>query len=133
MITNDFPEVKVMYVKSESGAKGARQAFDKLESNLPSLKGRKFYGLILGTPPNDEYWACVELTAEDKPKEWDFQIGVVPAGKYIQERIDNWNNDTSLIGKTFQKLAEENDLDKSRPCVEFYRSTRDMLIRVPVK
>ncbi len=133
MKISHFPEIKAMYIKSERGVIGSKQAFDKLESKLPTLKGRKFYGLVFGTPPNDEYWACVELTANDKPEEWGNLRGVVPAGKYLQERINNWNEDVTIIGKTFQRLASENETDKSRPCVEFYRSMKEMLVRLPVK
>lgn len=128
-----FPEIRVMYVKSERGVVGSKQAFDKLESKLQTLKGRRFYGLVFDTPPNDEYWACVELMAEDKPEEWGFLRGVVPAGKYLQERVDDWNEDVSRVGKTFQKLASENETDKSRPCVEYYRSMKEMLVRLPVR
>lgn len=130
---SEFPEIKILYVKSQNGTMESRQAFDKLESKLPTLKGRKFYGLVFGIPPNDEYWASVELMPDDQPELWGFRTGSIPAGKYIQERIDNWNENTSLIGKTFQRLASQNETDATRPCVEFYRSMRDMLVRLPVK
>ncbi|OGP09911.1 MAG: hypothetical protein A2048_10665 [Deltaproteobacteria bacterium GWA2_45_12] len=133
MVINDFPEIKVMYVESARGVRSSRPAFDKLESKLSSLKGRRFYGLVFGIPPNDKYWACVELTAEDKPEECGFRTGVVPAGKYLQERIDNWNENIAIVGKTFQRIARENETDPSRPCVEFYKSMKEMLVRLPVK
>ena len=129
---SEFTEVKVMYVKSDKGALGSSQAFDRLESKLPTLKGRKFYGLIFGVPPKDEYWASVELVANDQPDQWGFQTGSIPAGTYIQERINDWDKDVSIIGKTFHRLMRENKIDTSRPCVEFYRSMRDMLVRLPV-
>lgn len=134
MIAADFPDVTIMYVKSDGGTGGSHQAFDKLESKLPTLKGRKFYGLVFGTPPNDEYWASVELISGDKPKEWGFQTGVIPGGKYVQERINDWNKDITVIGKTFQKLSEKHKhtVDSSRPFVEFYRSMHDMLVRLPI-
>ena len=34
-------DIEVMYIAAESGAEGAEQAFDKLESHLSSLRGRK--------------------------------------------------------------------------------------------
>ena len=34
--------VKVMYVEAEGGLSGIRQSWSKLESELPSLKGRRF-------------------------------------------------------------------------------------------
>ena len=129
----DLPEIKIMYVVSKNGVVGSSQAFNKLESYLPTLKGRKFYGLVFGVPPNDTYWASVALIDLDNPEKEGMQIGAIPAGKYVQERINNWNNNTSLIGQTFQKISKQYTIDSSRPSIEFYRSMRDMLIRLPIK
>ncbi len=37
-------DIQIMCVRAEGGPEGAKQALDKLESRLPALKGRKFYG-----------------------------------------------------------------------------------------
>lgn len=129
----DLPEIKVMYVVSINGVADSREAFNKLESHLPTLKGRKFYGLVFGIPPNDTYWSAVALIDSDNPKKAGLKTGVIPGGKYVQERIKDWNSDTSKIGQTFQRLAKEYSVDSSRPSVEFYRSMRDMLVRLPIK
>ena len=39
-------DVKVMYVVALRGLQGIKEAWDKLETPLPSLRGRKFYGTI---------------------------------------------------------------------------------------
>jgi len=39
--------VKVMYVEAKGGLSGVGTAWSKLESNLPSLKGRKMYGAYM--------------------------------------------------------------------------------------
>lgn len=128
----DFPEIKVMYVKSKTGIIGSKEAFDTLESKLSGLKGRKFYGLVFGTPPHEEYRACVAIVNEDELKQLGFETYTIPAGKYVQERIKNWSENITLVGTTFQKLSHEYKQDISRPCIEFYRSTRDMLVRLPI-
>lgn len=128
-----FPEIKVMYVKSDNGIAGGRKAFDKLESKLSTLKGRKFYGLVFGIPPNDEYRACVETEDENESSRLNLNTYIIPGGKFIQERIKNWNDNLHLIGETFQKLAHQYQVDNTRPSVEFYRSMRDMLITLPIK
>jgi predicted transcriptional regulator YdeE len=133
MLVNDFPGVKIMYVKSENGINGARQAFDKLEAKLPTLKGRKFYGVVFGAPPHEEYWAGVAITETDNPKAMGLEIYEIPNGKYAQAKIKNWNSNLDLIGKTFNDLMEKNQLDESRPSIEFYRSMTELLCRIPVK
>ncbi len=128
----DLPDVKIMYVVSSSGVSGSRRAFDKLESKLLTLKGRKFYGLVYGIPPIDTYWSAVALADADSPEKLGLKTGVIPAGKYVQERINNWNENVLIVGETFQRLAKQYKVDPSRPSVEFYRSMRDMLVRLPI-
>lgn len=51
-------DIPVMYVAGRRGepiGKQAPAAFAELESKLPSLKDRKFYGIVIG----EEYRACV--------------------------------------------------------------------------
>ncbi|MBI2029626.1 GyrI-like domain-containing protein [Candidatus Gottesmanbacteria bacterium] len=132
MITSDLPSIKVMYAKSESGISGSRVAFDKLEAKLSSLKGRKFYDLIFGVPPNEKYWACVGLVPGDDPDNLGFNTYTIPGGKYIQEKVKDWHTDITAIGKTFQKLVSLHTPDPSRPNIEFYRSMKEVLCRVPI-
>lgn len=129
----DFPAVKVMYLKSDRGIAGSEATFSKLEAKLSSLKGRKFFGLVFGTPPNEEYWACVEITTGDDPTTLGLQIWTIPAGKYAQEKIQNWSKHISEIGLTFKKLADRHDQDLTRPSIEFYRSMKELLLRLPIK
>lgn len=129
----EMKEVKIMYVVSANGVSGSRKAFDQLESHLQTLKGRKIYGIVFGIPPKETYWAAVALTGLDNPEKEGLKTGIIPAGKYVQERIDNWNDDISKIGKAFQKLAREYLVDPSRPSIEFYRSMKDMLVRLPIE
>lgn len=125
--------VRVLYVKSDSGPSGAERAFNKIESKLGSLRGRKFYGLIFGTPPNFEYWASVGLFPDDKPKEWGFDTWTIPGGRYAQIKLKDWNNNLDKVPNLFKQLAESNDIDTSRPSIEFYRSMDELLLRVPIK
>ena len=57
-------DIEVMYILADGGPAGAQQAFDKLESKLTSLKGRRFYGTFQA----GEYRACVALLSNDKPE-----------------------------------------------------------------
>ncbi len=129
----ELSEIKIMYVVSTNGVVGSREAFDELESHLKTLKGRKFYGLVFGIPPDDTYWATVALIDSDNPEKEGLETGVIPAGKYVQERINNWNDNIPIIGQAFQRLAKQYSVDSSRPSVEFYRSMKDMLIRLPIE
>lgn len=123
-------EIKVMFVKSDNGPAGASATFVKLESYLPSLKGRKFYGLISGEGRN--YLACVALTPEDKPEVWGLEVGSIPAGKYAKTKIKDWPKNLGLILSTFESLSKGSREDISRPRIEFYRSQQELILMLPV-
>jgi len=126
-------ETELMYV-SVQGISNAPRAFDKLESKLPSLKGRKFYGYF--NPDTDEYRACVATAAEDpRPETIGLQQWTIPKGSYAYEKSEDWDSKKQLIGPTFERMIKESTsvIDWSRPIVEFYKSMTELRLLVPVK
>lgn len=51
----ELNEIPIMRVKADMKGKGPSAAMDLLESKLPTLKGRKFYGVFHETPDGEEY------------------------------------------------------------------------------
>ena len=126
-------DIPVMFVFSENGVAGANKAFNLLESKLPSLKKRKFYGVIEGIPPNDTYRACVAIIEGDNPKVMGLDTWVIPGGKYEKRKIKNWEQNLEQIGKTFEAMMKEVSIDHTRPAIEIYRSMEEMFALVPIK
>jgi DNA gyrase inhibitor GyrI len=128
----ELPDVPVMMVISDTGLKGSSQAFNLLESKLPTLKNRRFYGIVLGTPPTEEYRACVALSAEDNPEQMSLGTWTVPGGKYMRAKIADWETNIEAIGKTFREMAQTFPVDGTRPSIEFYRSQKELILFLPV-
>lgn len=130
--TIELDDIEVMCVVGDSDKpipEQAPSAFQALEASLGSLRGRKFYGIIVGT----EYRACVALTPEEFGVDLPNPVWVIPGGKYARRRVKNWNGDTTILGLTFEELAAEIDHDDSRPSIEFYRRQDDLILMVPIK
>jgi len=117
--------------------KGPPEAFELLESKLPSLKGRRFYGTFRLTPEGEEYWACVAMTEGDDPAAMRLETGTIPGGWYVRRRVEDWENVVrdGKLPELLDELAGSNlsKLDRSRPSVEFYRSREELMIMLPVK
>jgi hypothetical protein len=125
-------DTPVMYVAGETGkpiAEQAPKAFKQLEAKLFSLKGKKFYGAVLG----DEYRACVAIDPNDDPLSLPHPTWTLPGGKYVRRRIPNWEQHLDLIGPTCETLRRRSDFDPSRPTIEYYRSQKELLVMVPVQ
>ncbi len=140
----DSPSIEVMYVagdRREPIPIQAPKVMSQLEASLPSIRGRKFYGVV----HDGEYRACVAIRPEiDTTDETtDDTTGdttslphprfTVPGGRYVHRRLPDWDNKTEIIGRVVDELAARPDYDSSRPVIEFYRSHTELVIRVPVR
>jgi hypothetical protein len=74
----ELQEIPVLRVKADMKGKGPSAAFDLLESKLPSLKGRKFYGTFQPKPDEEEYYACVARIDSDDPDKMKLERDLSP-------------------------------------------------------
>jgi hypothetical protein len=126
--TDDIP---VIYVQGEPGKPVSEQApvaFKTLEDSLPTLRGRKFYGTVL----RGEYRACVAIRPGEEIVE-AHPLWTIPGGKYIRRRIPEGHEQPYLIAPAAEELCARSDYDPSRPVIEFYRTSREVLLMVPVR
>lgn len=123
----------VMRVRADMKGKGPSAAFDLLESKLPTLKGRKFYGTFQFTPDGEEYYACVLRIDSDDPEKMGLETGVIPSGWYARSKLVDWPKNLSKLPIIFGEMKRTNDVDPSRPSLEFYRSQEEMQLFLPVK
>ena len=124
--------IPVMYAAGERGMPipdQAAAAFQKLEAKLASLKRRRFYGAVL----DGQYRACVAIAPDDDVGSLPHPTWTLPGGRYARRKIDDWEEHRDRIGPTMESLRQRPDFDPSRPCVEYYRSRRELLLLAPVR
>jgi hypothetical protein len=126
-----IPPIHVMSVKANGGTKGTKEAFDTLESKLPSLKGRRFYGAY--DPLTGEYRACVEMVQGEDPVSLGFDRWTIPGGTYVTKKLINWNSKIQQLPQMFGEMASGQKVDSGRPSVEYYRSQSELVLYLPVK
>jgi len=114
--------------------KGPKAAFDALESKLPLLKGRKFFGTFRMLDDGEEYYACVERFPTDNPAALGLEAGTIPGGKYVRRRVWNWESVVAAgkMKEISEEFARGYALDPDRPSIEFYRSMKELHILLPV-
>ncbi len=120
--------VKVMYVTADSMEK-IKDAFNKLEAAMPSMKGRKFYGTFY----KGVYKACAAVRDDDDPSAIGLPTETIPGGKYVSGKMDNWQEQIGNIGNWFMDMTKKVNWDESRPSIEFYRSMTELIMYLPVK
>jgi hypothetical protein len=136
-VTETFVEletVPVLRVLADWNGGGPAAAMARLESKLPSLKGRRFYGVFRVRPEGEEYFACVARIDSDDPARMGLDTGEIPGGWYARRRIRGWEKDLSQLAVQFKEMIRVlgENVDHRRPEVEFYRSQAEMFVFEPV-
>jgi hypothetical protein len=129
----ELQEMPVLSVKADMKGKGPSAAFNLLESKLPTIKGRKFYGTFQFTPEGEEYFACVVRIDSDDPEKMQLETGVIPGGWYARSKLMDWEKKIAQLPSLFDEMARTHDVDPKRPSLEFYRSQSELQIFLPVR
>jgi hypothetical protein len=127
-------EVEVLRVLADMKGGGPAEAMQKLEAKLPSIKGRRFYGLFRVLPEGEEYFACVEKLSTDDPVAMGLDVGRIPGGLYVRRKVLDWSKVIAegKLPSIFQDMVRQYDVDRTRPEIEFYRSMTELHILIPV-
>lgn len=127
-------DVEVLRVRADMRGAGPRAAFDTLESKLPSLKGRRFYGTIRVTEAGEEYYACVEREAGEDPEALELELATIPGGRYARRKVLDWMKvvEAGKMKELGADLARRYSVDAERPTIEYYRSLRELHVLIPI-
>jgi hypothetical protein len=130
----ELQEISVMRVKADMNGRGPSAAMESLESKLPTLKGRKFYGCFRELPEGEEYYACVAQIETDDPIAMELDTGIIPGGRYARRKVQDWEQKirASELPRIYHDLVKAHEFDSTRPSLEFYRSQTELWLFVPV-
>ncbi len=133
----EMQRLPVMCSTAIGGGEGVQEAIDAVEGSLhKNLRGRKCYGVInYDGNGGMTYKACVVMQPGDNPEALGLEETEIPEGKYVRERVKNFDyrTDVPKVIATFDRLAGENEVDNSRPSLEFYRRHDEIIVHVPIK
>lgn len=106
-----------------------------LESRLPSIKGRKFYGAFRIVPEAAEYFACVSKSAREDSASMKLEGGQIPGGRHIRHRLFEGSKATAerKLTSVSQDRARYYDVDRTRPELEYHRCMEELHLLLPLQ
>jgi hypothetical protein len=128
----DLPELRLLVAKAEPFPEGVPAAWERVEGGIDSLRGRKFYGVSCAGPQGMEYYAGMVSEDEGEGERLGLSALTVPAGPYARANLMDWEEHRDDIGPMVDQIIESVDHDPSRPVLEFYRSSFELQLLVPV-
>ena len=127
-------DIKVVCATAESFPNGVLAAHQKLRTWFPPNGKRRYFGV---SRPNESgviiYMAAVEDVATDAAEKFGLTHFTIKKGTYISEMITDFMKDVSQVGKVFEKLLDEPNLDPNGYCLEMYINETDVRCMVGIK
>jgi predicted transcriptional regulator YdeE len=110
---------------------GIGEAFDSLIKMVPEGLNRSYYGISYMTPDNSVvYIAAVEEKNKGEAERNKCERYMIEQGKYLAVTVKDWRQKTDTIKDVFHGMMEEENIDHSKPCVEWYKNDDEMLCMV---
>lgn len=128
----ELPDVNLVVSRADSFPEGIEAAWNTLESKLTSLKGRKFYGLTVCEGDGLAYFAGVEAADDEEVARLGLTTMAIKGGRYAKAKLTDWQNHKDEIGRTFDRLMQDYDMDPNGASVEFYRSQSELHLLIPL-
>ena len=128
----DQPEIELIVCRASEFPAGIKDAWERLESKLASIKGRKFYGLTYFEDGQLAYYAGLQPLDSDEVNALGFPTLMLKGGTYVRVKLLDWNNHADEIGPIFDELMEEYKKDPSGPTVELYRNQSELHLMIPI-
>lgn len=119
-------DIPIMCITADSFPDGVLTAHQKLHGMFTSKEGRKYFGVSRPEGETIIYKAGAEETSEGESQRLGLEKIVLKKGTYISSVIEDFMEHTEEIGKTFQQLLTEPDLDPNGYCVEWYINDNDV-------
>ena len=127
-------DIKVMYITAQSFPDGVLAAHQKLHALFPMDEKRMYFGI---SRPNETreiiYKAAVEEIRTGEGEKLNLETFTIKKGPCISELITDFMKNISQIGKTFEKLLNQPNLDPNGYCLEMYINETDVRCMVGLK
>jgi hypothetical protein len=119
-----------MFVLAADESDEIGPAWDRLETALGSLHGRRFLGVFDDSGLDR---CCVQLRNGDDAAQLGLESGVVPGGQYLCATVRGPQPAAyALITPTFNDLRQAGRRDRTRPSIEYYRREDRIDLLMPI-
>ena len=109
---------------------GIGEAFDSLLKTILGGFDRPYYGISRMTSNGMEYLAAAIEKFEGEAEKYNYKRYKVEKGEYLTETVKDWRKKTGTINDVFRKMMQDDRVDKTKPCVEWYKNDDEMLCMV---
>lgn len=120
-------DITTFYITATSFPEGVLAAHQKLHALIPYSDKRKYFGISNPDKTGTiTYRAAAEELTIDEAAKLNLEIFVLKKGNYTCIVIENYQKEISDIGKAFDILLANPNVDPDGACVEWYLNDTDV-------
>lgn len=128
----EIPDLRLAACRADAFPSGIKDAWDRLEARMTSLKGRRFYGVTTCEGNELVYYAAVHVDSDDEAAALGLPVLHVKGGKCARVKLMDWPSHVDEIGAIFDELMRNFPMATNAPTLEYYRSQSELHLLVPL-
>jgi hypothetical protein len=119
-------DIALCCITASSFPDGVLAAHQQLHARFANDGKRQFFGISRPEKNTIIYKAAVEMREKETAGDFGGESGTIQKGKYTSIVLKDFRKDIPAIGKTFQQLLTNPDIDPNGYCVEMYIGSDDV-------
>jgi hypothetical protein len=125
-------DVKVFGIEVKSFPDGIGEAFEELIKKTGDSAGERNYYGVSSIDNNGKmiYKAVAEEKYEGESEKYNYDKSTIEKGDYFFEVLKNWQDNTNCIKDIFTEMMKDEHVNKTKPCVEWYKNNDEMACMV---
>lgn len=128
-------DVKVFGKKIATFPLGVGEVFEELiKVTGDCATERNYYGIsYIYDNGSISYKAVAQEKYTGEAEKFNYQKSTIEHGEYVFEVLKNWQKCTGEIKNIFEAMMKDVHTDKTKPCIEWYKSDDEMLCMMKTK
>ncbi|MEO6221552.1 MAG: hypothetical protein ABIO81_14050 [Ginsengibacter sp.] len=125
-------DINVFGFQVKSFPQGISEAFDNLMNTIDDKNfTRSYYGITKAAKDGSMlYYATALENSSDEADKYNLERLSISKGEYLTETLNDWLTKIDSIKTIFQRMMQDGRVDKTKPCVEWYKNKNEMMCMV---
>jgi hypothetical protein len=126
-------DLRVLGFQVRDCSTGIGEAFENLVKRLPGGFDRSYYGISEMTEDGMIYKAAALENYEGEAEQYQCEKFMIEKGEYLAVTLFQWRKNLDSIKEIFHGVFQEPGVDKTKPCIEWYKNDDEMVCMVKLR
>ena len=128
-------DIKTFGLQVKTFPNGIGDAFNELiKKTGDKASERNYYGLsYMDKNGKMIYNAVAEEIQTGEALKFGYETFIIESGEYLTEEVKDWQSKTNCIKDVFTEIMKDENINKQKPAVEWYKNDKEMLCMLKTK